>query len=170
MAQGYLGLDWGNVPAWVGSLLTGSSLLIAALTYRRSVAERAREQSDRERSQAANVSAWVVNIRRAQVRNGNDVAVVIQAFFEEDGLLAASDQVTLAPGETHALRLPPEYERVAERSGRLALVPSLVLVDSAGRSWLRTRDGGLERLSAQRRATVERRLGEARLRVHLGGD
>ncbi|GAA4687334.1 hypothetical protein [Phytohabitans rumicis] len=167
MADGWLGLDWGNVPAWVGSVMTGSSLMIAAFTYRRSVAERAREQRDRERAQAAKVSAWVVNSRQAQIRNGNDVAVVIQAFFSEGSLLAAADQVSFAPGQTRILRLPHDYERLADRSGRLALIPALVIVDSSGRSWLRTGQGGLEALTSDGRTALERRLAATTVQLTL---
>src|SRR5262245_48009031 len=53
-ASGWLGLDWGNVPAWVGSLLTGTSLLVAALTFRRAVGEARRDQ-------VSKVSAWLAD-------------------------------------------------------------------------------------------------------------
>src|SRR3954447_4179578 len=74
VASGW-GLDWGNVPAWVGAVLTSTSLLVAALTYRRSV-------DDKERDQASNVAAWVA--RRVEngtqrkvlrVSNGSDAPV-----------------------------------------------------------------------------------------------
>src|SRR4051812_18140980 len=52
MVCGWLGLDWGNVPTWIGTVVTSSSFTIAALSYRRSVL-------DRERDQARNIAAWI---------------------------------------------------------------------------------------------------------------
>jgi hypothetical protein len=52
MTSGWLGLDWGNVPAWIGTIVTSSSFAVAALSFRRSVL-------DKERAQASNVAAWV---------------------------------------------------------------------------------------------------------------
>ncbi|MCU1607341.1 MAG: hypothetical protein JWP46_3806, partial [Modestobacter sp.] len=73
MPQGWLGLDWGNVPAWTGSVLTGSSLLIAANTYRRAVQDRVREQ-------ASKFAVWISKTPedgRVQLSfaNGSDVPV-----------------------------------------------------------------------------------------------
>ena len=144
--------------------------MIAAFSYRRSVAERAHEQAEREREQATKVSAWAVNSRQARIRNGNDVAVVIQAFLEETSFLASADQVSFAPGQTRSLRLPQEYEQVAERLGRLAITPSVVIVDSAGRSWLRTGQGNLEPLAAEARTRLERRLADAHTRLDFSPD
>ena len=79
-------MDWGTVPAWVGSLLTGFSLLIAAITYLRSAEERRRENAENARAQAALVSSWPVNVRRWQVRNGNTVAVSVQALIDDSHL------------------------------------------------------------------------------------
>src|SRR4051812_8868584 len=45
-------LDWGTVPTWVGTLFTSASVTLAAISYLRSVL-------DRERDQAASVSAWL---------------------------------------------------------------------------------------------------------------
>ncbi|MEU3618860.1 hypothetical protein ABZ725_42045 [Streptomyces sp. NPDC006872] len=44
--------DLGTVPAWVGSILTGGSLLFAAITFSRS-------RGDEKRAQASKVGAWV---------------------------------------------------------------------------------------------------------------
>jgi hypothetical protein len=158
MAHGWLGWDWGNVPAWAGSVMTGSSLLIAAFTYRRSVTERGREQSDRERAQAARISTWLVNSRLALICNGNDVAVVVQAFFDVPMLFAASDRISFAPGQTRGLRLPFEYERLVQHAGRSELTPTLVIIDSAGQGWMRTGDGDLTRLARAGLAELDSRL------------
>ena len=50
--SGWLSLDWGNVPDWVGALVTGSSEAVAAISYRGSV-------KAKEREQASKVAAWV---------------------------------------------------------------------------------------------------------------
>jgi hypothetical protein len=128
-----MGLDWGNVPAWVGSILTGSSLAVAAITYVRSAEERRRENAENARAQAALVSSWPVNLRRWQVRNGNTVAVSVQARIDDDH---RSEPVVLYPSETRALRLPSGVEV------RTTFLP-LLIVDSFGRRWIRHGDGEL---------------------------
>ncbi|HET8662222.1 MAG TPA: hypothetical protein VFM55_24970 [Micromonosporaceae bacterium] len=143
MPDGWLGLDWGNVPAWVGSLLTGSSLGLAAFTYFRNSAERRQAREDTERAQAARVSSWRANARRAIVHNGNDVAVTVQVFVlggQADGRTAASDRVVFGPGETRALALPAYLE-----DHLVAL--TLSLVDSYGRAWVRRDSGTLVRVT-----------------------
>jgi hypothetical protein len=137
MPTGWLGWDWGNVPSWVGSVLTSSSLAIAAVTYVRNAHERRRENDERTRTQAALVSSWPVNPRRWRVRNANSVAVSVQALID-DG--ARSDQIALSPGETRGLRLPADMEV------RGAFLP-LLIVDSFGRRWLRQVSGELTEIT-----------------------
>lgn len=170
MAHGWLGLDWGNVPGWVSSALTGSSLLIAAFTYRRSVAERGREQDDRERQQASRVSIWTVNSRKALIRNGNDVAVVVRAFVDAPSLFAASDRLAIAPETTRSVTLPYEFERIPHPGGHDAISLPLMVLDSAGRGWLRASDGTLHRLEADGQVELETRLDGAPTRLEVGGD
>ena len=136
MPTGWLGWDWGNVPSWVGSVLTGTSLAIAAGTYARATKDRRRALDDTERSQAARVSMWWVNPTKALVRNGNDVAVVVQAIIPPS---AASAQVALAPDETRTLTLRDV------RDGESDAV-ELSIIDSYGRSWIR-RGATLERVT-----------------------
>ncbi|WP_164842347.1 hypothetical protein [Actinoplanes solisilvae] len=138
MPTGWLNWDWGNVPSWVGSVLTGSSLGLAAVTYYRARGDRRRELDDAERAQAAHVTLWWVNPRKALVRNSNDVAVTVRAFVP--GHPATTGRLGLGPGETRALQLPVELEG---RSGDVALEVG----DSYGRSWVRHADGGLERVT-----------------------
>jgi hypothetical protein len=45
-------MNWGDVPAWIGTITTSVSVLIAALAYRKSIL-------DKERGQASKVAAWV---------------------------------------------------------------------------------------------------------------
>jgi hypothetical protein len=165
--SGWLGGDWGSVPAWVGSVLTGTSLMIAALSYRRSVAERTREQWDRERRQAAKVSTWVVNSRRALIQNGNDMAITIQAFVDNATLLAASDRVSFAPGATRQVALPYEYERMVQESGHIGPAPSLLILDSSGREWVRTETGELDSIDDEERRRLSERLQTTAIRLSL---
>jgi hypothetical protein len=136
---GWLGLDWGNVPSWVGTVLTSSSLGLAAFTYFRSSRDRRRQLDDAERSQAARVSMWWVNPRRAVVRNGNDVAVTVQAVIA-DGPETSSERLGLGPGEDRDCSCP------AGSTARLGAC-SCAWPIPFGRSWIRGDDGTLERVN-----------------------
>jgi hypothetical protein len=75
MTHGWLGLDWGNVPAWFGAVVTSGSAAVAALAYRRSV-------RDKEAQQASLVGAWIDWSKseeggeaQLQVSNGSDGSV-----------------------------------------------------------------------------------------------
>lgn len=137
MPSGWLGLDWGNVPSWVGAVLTGSSLGLAAVTYYRAAGDRRRQLDETERSGAARVSLWWLNPRKAMVRNSNDVAVTVQAVLPGTGL--ASERLGLGPGETRGLLLDGGL-------GQQSPDVALVVVDAYGRRWIRHADGRLERL------------------------
>jgi hypothetical protein len=45
MSAGGLALNWGDAPAWIGSVVTSGSVLMAALAYRRSVLDKERGQA-----------------------------------------------------------------------------------------------------------------------------
>jgi hypothetical protein len=158
MASGWLGLDWGNVPAWIGSVLTGSSILIASLTYRRSVEDKRREQSERERLQAANVSAWIDRPNGAMyLQNSNDVAVKARIFLEphiEGQNLVVYEEVSIGPKQKTSNELPAWAMYLREDSE----TPSLLIVDSAGAIWIRDSRGKLNRIDEQGRASMEERL------------
>jgi len=126
-------MDWGNVPAWVGSLLTGFSLTIAAISYVRNGQERRKENAERAREQAALVSCWAVNPRRWSVKNGNGVAVSVRVVVDAE---TWSAPVVFAPGETRGLRVPSDVE-----IGTLFLPQEIV--DSFGRRWERLGSGEL---------------------------
>ena len=152
-----LSLAWGDVPTWIGSLLTGTSFAVAAFTYRSSVA-------DRRRAQATLVSAWLVEaggtcpITGAQlevdtlfVRNSSDSAVsrvVVHHMQRSDGV-AAGVSAWPAVGPQTTVSAP-------SRLGASELVPAwLYFVDSGGTSWVRTRAGKLDPLSRKESPTVE---------------
>jgi hypothetical protein len=129
--------EWGSVSSWVSSLLTGSSLVIASFTYYRATGDRRRALDEQERVQAARVSHWWANPRRALVRNSNDVAVTVRAVLPGE---TSSDPLGLGPGETRELLLSAALE---DRWADVALL----VIDSHGRRWFRRGDGALDRLT-----------------------
>jgi hypothetical protein len=133
-----MSLEWGNVPSWVGSVLTSVSVGLGAITYARSTGDRRRALDDAERAQAARVSLWWENPRKANVRNSNDVAVTVQVFVpDRDG---GSEPLGLGPGETRVVQLP---------AGLAGEPVALAVVDSFGRRWVRRPGGELERVTSE---------------------
>lgn len=135
---------WGSVPEWVGSLLTGSSLLIAAFAYRRSV-------RDKESDQASQAVAWVslapsdgstgVDEKTLKtdvfVRNSSKLPirhVTVWISFPDGHALGREHWDTILPGTT--VRRPNnEYDWDDQ--------PALQFFDSAGRWWHRDENGVL---------------------------
>lgn len=143
MPQGWLGWDWGTVPAWVGSVLTGGSVAFASFSYFRSIGDRHEERLERERVQVSQVSTWVGPSLGGDddvlIGNKSDAAVDVVAFYHENGQRFASPNIGLGPGQIRGGR-------------RISLlfndrIPNLVITDSAGLVWLRTADSQLERLN-----------------------
>lgn len=107
MTSGWLGLDWGNVPAWAGSILTSCSITVAALAYRRNIL-------DKEAEQAKDVYAVVDwrdpghpdRGRKLRIRNGSESVVYsVQARpFGSDSVTTISE---LSAKSTYYLELPP---------------------------------------------------------------
>jgi len=160
MASGWLGADWGNVPAWVGTVLTSSSLLIAASTYRKSVAEKKREFDEHQREQVSKVSVWTSDGGTVKVANGNDVAVTIGAHIDLGYQILEAKPSPFAPGVSYALIADPgalaEYcraNKLPEGHG----VPTLTITDSYGRVWSRAPDGTVQPLDADSHAKLRER-------------
>jgi hypothetical protein len=168
MSHGWLGLDWGNVPAWFGATITSGSLLVAANSYRRSV-------RDKEREQASKVAAWVGKIDEVGVsqhllrlRNSSDSPVFdVTVKFDDDNELYFAE---LPPETTTSHALPdsmpasgPPIVREFSVSVSTILLPIEVtretvlnspgpdvrFRDSLGRWWLRSGTGGLKRLTSR---------------------
>ena len=142
-----MGLNWGDVPAWVGSVLTGVALLIAAITYRKSV-------HDSERAQASMVTVWVQSASGAEtvhVKNDSNSSVyAVTAYYG---------------GESGSKNTSPYYRDDLKKLGRWASVgpgeeksapykrnllfdpeiPSLYFRDSNGVDWIRDYRARLER-------------------------
>jgi hypothetical protein len=145
---GWLGAEWGDVPAWVGSILTGTSLLIAAFTYRRSVRDRAHEQEYREREQASRVSVWERD-HRLYIENSNDVAVTVQPFRQdrlERGQWAGHEPVPVPPRQRISAPSNLGHWEITESGEEFHPTVSLLIVDTTGTTWLRDEAGALTRL------------------------
>jgi hypothetical protein len=167
VTTGWLGLDWGNVPAWVGTIVTSTSVSIAAISYRRSV-------RDKERDQASRISAWIglvsgeTGMRRVlQVANGSDASI-----YEVSVKIPGRSDLILGevPGKT---TLTPDVEIPASSNqsrqtavsasinllgtnieGRTNIdhisqeaAPEIEFRDGVGRWWSRNPQGRLQRIT-----------------------
>jgi hypothetical protein len=159
MSIGWIGLDWGNVPGWVGTVVTSTSVTIAALSYRRSV-------FDRQRQQASFIAAWVGLVeqdgqhRRAlQVTNGSDASVYEVAIRPRDKPLfltelPAKTTSTIELLDDHGASGAPivsvkfwVVQAVArQETVSAASAPEIEFRDAAGRMWRRDADGKLKLL------------------------
>jgi len=171
LAAGWLGWDWGNVPTWLGSVVTSTSVSIAALSYRRSV-------RDKEREQAGKVGAWVGltldgaewtrTLRVTNASAGSIFEVRVQpngsgeVFWEEipagtiftkamiDGQETTVTRTTTTVGFFGA-SLTTEIEVAREVS------PLIEFRDSLGRWWARTPTGHLKAVRKSRTVRSQRR-------------
>jgi hypothetical protein len=162
------GLDWGNVPAWIGSVLTSGSVLIAALAYRRSVL-------DRERGQASQIGAWLAltgeegEARPVAKASNSSNAPVYEVIISFPGLPDLSVP-ELISGSIVTLELPDsaqKFIRSEKRSGSVGLKlffyeiessrteeklvlgeesPKIQFRDAVGRWWRRDSTGRLSRI------------------------
>jgi len=173
MVHGWLGADWGTVPAWIGSILTGSSILLATLTYRRSVRDRAHEQEYREGEQARRISAWIdTNNYCVCIENSNDVALRVQAYFEfrlDSADKGAGFKEVAAPprqriladmaqlGEVPQVE-PLQLGEVPQVAPLFNSTPALLILDAAGCSWLRDGTGSLRKLFELAKGSLKKSL------------
>ncbi|WP_433620935.1 hypothetical protein [Nocardia sp. CA-120079] len=160
MATGWLGLDWGTVPAWTSSLLTSGSLLVAATAYRRSVL-------DKEREHATKLGVWVgpENAERVLfIENLGDAAVYeVSAKPFQSGTLeignvpagSATKKILPAvePQPTRTVMAqagvgPVDLVLTRDSRGREPL-PELSFRDAAGRWWRRDGRGNLRPAKAR---------------------
>jgi hypothetical protein len=88
------------------------------------------------------------------VRNGNDVAVMVQVFSADAGRAAISNRVAFAPHEIRTLRLPAHYEQELANMPDAQLGLSIMIIDSYGRVWVRSPNGVVRRLSTDERRQV----------------
>jgi hypothetical protein len=166
-------LDWGSVPTWVGTVFTSTSVLLAALSYRRSIL-------DRERDQASKVSAWLsapehtdANFLRKDAQGRSYIVaplpVVAHVANRSDHPIFDVDLKVkhrawtldeLPPGRTATVSIPVEFrDHVPEGASlptRSTIVyeldrPLLTFTDALGRRWRRSEDRRLERVRSEAR-------------------
>jgi hypothetical protein len=160
MSIGWIGLDWGNVPGWVGTVVTSTSVTIAALSYRRSV-------FDRQRQQASFIAAWVGLVeqdgkhRRAlQVSNGSDASVYEVAirprgkplFLAElpaktTSTIELLDDQGASGAPIVSMKFWVVQVVVREETVSAESAPEIEFRDAAGRMWRRDADGKLKLMS-----------------------
>jgi hypothetical protein len=155
---------WGNVPAFIAAVLTGLSLIIAAMTYRRT-------QRNSEREQASLVAGWIEPATDparpdsavgfiVRIRNASKLPVYdIYIEKPKDSLVNLHHRV-LRPQETlpSDTKVEPntsfiaglQGERHAILKGRPSALPEFTFHDAAGRWWRRDEFG---RLRQQTRIT-----------------
>lgn len=160
LASGGLDVNWGDVPTWVGSVLTGVALLIAAFTYRKSV-------RDGQRDQAKNITVWVTDeqpgkgpIRQFtrskltfRVKNGSDAAIYAVTLYYRDEDRKASkffspyyDSNLVQIGSVSSLGPGEEREATFERyKPSNPQIPWLYFRDANGVDWIRDYRARLKR-------------------------
>ena len=172
-------MDLGSVPDWIGSVLTGGSVFIAALAYRRSVL-------DRERRQASQIGAWLAFSDEsgnghpvARVNNSSD-APVYEVTVRFAGLADLTVPELIA-GSIVTLELPDsarKFIHTESRSGSVGLKLLLFEVESSrveekivleegsaeiqfrdavGRWWKRDDTGRLSRINGSKRIVISTR-------------
>jgi hypothetical protein len=166
-----LGLDWGSVPTWVGTIVTGASALLAAFSYRRSV-------RDKEREQASKVAAWIEvsykgleRERRLRVANRSEGSIF--ALFVEPPEAPELRLAELPAGKMAVAVLPagtPGNVKKQDVEVNLALIkfsggtreeavavtwPVVEFMDALGRNWRREPTGTLRQIAQRRVVGVE---------------
>jgi hypothetical protein len=127
-------LQWGDIPSGIGAILTGISLLIAALTYRRSV-------RNKEMAQAELVTSWINSDEQHNativIHNGGKLPIyMLEAYLDDEERLRRF---------YFGLLLPDSIGEVKTNIWLESAVPpdKIKFTDAAGRSWTRTDDGRL---------------------------
>ncbi|MGW7261698.1 hypothetical protein [Streptomyces sp. NPDC054834] len=173
MATGWLGLDWGNVPTWVGAVVTSTSVSIAAISYRRSV-------HDKERGQASLVGAWIgikenagKQERVIRISNASD-APVYEVTVRVPGM-REENLSELLPKSTTTLDVRPpssKSSRIASATVSMWVFsasatretrsddppPELEFRDGSGKLWRRSPDGKLKLINERTFTSVRTSL------------
>lgn len=153
-------LDWGTVPAGAAALLTGTSAVIAAMSYKRSVRERETEQASQVATWFADNPedegvVWVVNHSSTSVF---DVQLVLPSSGEVLELRElGADQVARAQVDPTAREVTVRvgfeigfalaFAIRARSARRKSVLPRIRFRDSLGRPWERDSQGRLRQLS-----------------------
>jgi hypothetical protein len=139
------GLDWGDVPTWIGAITTLCALLAAAYLVAIEVRRDRREADRQDRAeQADKVAAWFDDASgQLLLRNGSSLPiynVLITIFPESPELATIQPEGAVPPGDTLLAYPPMVMNSFTETSLRL------MFTDTAGRSWERSFNGRLRRL------------------------
>jgi hypothetical protein len=166
-------LNWGDVPTWIGSVITSVSVLVAAISYRRSVI-------DKERNQASKVGAWFVKTdesRRAACITNASVAPIYEIELLEPPMPNVQSPILPAGGAAIIELLEesdkdpggPQVVRIIDRAEEGILTreiweseqqPTIQFRDAVGRWWKRDSAGRLlKRTGRTTRYTVKTRSG-----------
>jgi hypothetical protein len=168
-----LQVKWGDVPAWIGALLTGTSLLIAAISYRRSVL-------DKERDQASKVAAWIALVdedgqqkRVLRISNGSDASVYDLTCKPANERQISLQELPAKAVTTVNLRGAGPSPKMTKQSGGgvkflgISMEPTITsevfsqepspeieFCDALGRWWRRLPGGEVERIKSRARTTT----------------
>lgn len=166
-------LNWGDVPTWIGSVITSVSVLIAAISYRLSIL-------DKQRNQASKIGAWFVEVeessRAACITNVSDAPIYqvelltpnipdVQPFI----LPASETAIIKLPGKSDKGLAGSQFVKIIDRAEKGIQTreiweseqqPSIQFRDAVGRWWNRDSAGQLSKRSGRTtRYTVETRSG-----------
>lgn len=116
MIQAHSSVDWGNVPAWVGSILTGGSLLLGFYIL-------LRDRRGRERQQAEQLGCFFVLVSRgegppavtAHLHNGSGLPIINPVLYgrpkfkapDGDSVRASVERLPIRPGRDGAIPEDP---------------------------------------------------------------
>ncbi|MFI5591509.1 hypothetical protein ACIA5G_41115 [Amycolatopsis sp. NPDC051758] len=172
--SGWLGWDWGNVPAWTGSILTSGSLIVAASAFRHSVRSKQGEQAAQVFCTVTDNGAEPGQERVVEAVNDSSIsiyAITVVIPLERDAFNAPKQDLyqlkELQPkskAEIARVALPSESPtlklQVSAPAGPIKsyinvdlaardLVPEIKFRDAAGVWWRRDSRGRLRRSSAR---------------------
>lgn len=146
---------WSAIATAVGAVLTAGALLVAAMSYRKQVADRHQELINQHKAQAVSVTVGsrteIIPAVKARTSISNYFSDKEKhTYFVRNGSQLPIYRVDLVVGETDAVGsfpdvLPPGEETSCEASS--ASLPAFVhFTDSSGVAWKRTRSGELSEL------------------------
>src|ERR1700683_1223792 len=160
-----IGVEWGDVASWVGSIATSGALFLTYGLLRLSRNDQRELRAEQRQNQARKVSAWCESVEAADGGTVERVRVRLQNASDEpiygarvavgyDWLTAKSDYTELgldyviAPryDQTHSVEIRAREPGTADRHRTLPV--EIMFSDaSGGRFWHRDRYGGLAEIT-----------------------
>lgn len=155
-------MAWGTLPDWVSAVGTLGAFAVALMLLARELAERTRRREQDERHQAQLVSAWVIDppprggsVRNVDILHPDDVWIGWRNGSQEPVHRVV---VRIYPGFTDTTPIEARWEVWPPDSTGCDAVPMMInpelmvrppvelsFTDSAGRHWVRSTAGQLER-------------------------